>query len=204
MAIVVLYALLLALFLIGPMVLTAMSESSDRFTTAIWMGGGVGLLIVAGLTLILVPVRVASRRPIKRSHIVWPMIGSGAMVGLLVLGAGVAIVEWGKFSEDSMLYLVFGSAIVSWLAWTIFFVAITWSKDPASLSMRLHRKVMAGSVMELLIAVPAHVVVRQRDECCAGIYTAAGICLGLAVLLVSCGPAVLLLYWRRWEKIAPK
>jgi hypothetical protein len=58
-------------------------------------------------------------------------------------------------------------------------------------------------VLELLIAVPTHIVVRRRDECCAGIATGVAICIGVAVMIVAFGPSVVLLYYRRWNQITP-
>ena len=69
--------------------------------------------------------------------------------------------------------------------------------------MKLHRYLIAGSVLELLVAVPSHIIVRRRDECCAGLLTGTGICLGVVITLVSFGPSVLLLYYRRFKQISP-
>jgi hypothetical protein len=76
------------------------------------------------------------------------------------------------------------------------------STDPASIASRLHRWLLAGSVLELLVAVPTHIAVRQRRECCAGIATGLGICAGVAVMLLSFGPSIGFLYYRRWKQVA--
>ena len=69
---------------------------------------------------------------------------------------------------------------------------------------KLHRWLLAGSVLELLVAVPTHVVVRRREECCAGMATGLGICVGIGVMIVGFGPSVALLYYRRWKQISRK
>jgi hypothetical protein len=63
---------------------------------------------------------------------------------------------------------------------------------------------LRGSVLELLIAIPSHVIVRRRDECCAPIGTGIGISTGLAIMFLSFGPSVILLYQKRIEKLRPQ
>jgi hypothetical protein len=52
---------------------------------------------------------------------------------------------------------------------------------------------LKGSVLELLIVVPCHVIVRRRHDCSAPIAT------GLAIMLLSFGPSVLFLYKKRLD-----
>jgi len=56
---------------------------------------------------------------------------------------------------------------------------------------------LRGSVAELLVAVPTHVIVRRRDDCCAPAATFWGIVTGLSVLLLAFGPGVYFLFARR-------
>ena len=61
-----------------------------------------------------------------------------------------------------------------------------------------------GSVLELLIAVPAHIVMRRRHDCSAPAVNGYGIAAGISIMLLSFGPSVLLLFKKRMEAYAPK
>jgi len=54
-----------------------------------------------------------------------------------------------------------------------------------------------------LIAVPTHIAVRCRDYCCAGTLTFIGLTMGFSVMLFTFGPAVLVLFIQRWQKLHP-
>ncbi len=163
----------------------------------------ISLLVIAQVGLIYVPVRVASRRPFTRRSLWYPLIGSGFLVGVLVLGGGIALGEWQRW-DDLLMWVVMGSAAATWLLWTIVFWRMSAVTDPGALASRFHRWLIGGSVLELLIAVPTHLVVRHRTECCAGIMTMLGICMGLAVMLLAFGPSVGFLYYKRWKQVRGK
>jgi hypothetical protein len=64
----------------------------------------------------------------------------------------------------------------------------------------MYQLLLAGSVVELLVALPMHLVVRRRTECCAGFATGLGIGVGLVVMLIALGPAVFFLFYRRYRQ----
>src|SRR6266568_2586410 len=150
----------------------------------------ISVLIVGQTSLIFIPVRIASRRPFTRRTLWFPLLGSGLLAGILVFGGGMALWEWLEFKGDASAWVVVGIAALSWGLWSFIFWRMSANRDPASIGSRLHRWLLAGSVLELLVAVPTHIVVRRRQECCAGIATGMGICAGVAVMLLSFGPSI--------------
>jgi hypothetical protein len=143
------------------------------------------------------------RRPFTRRSIWLPLIGSGFCAGLLCVGGSAALCEYFNRADNETAWIVLAAGTVTWIAWSIPFAVIAFSGREWAIGMTLHRWLIAGSVLELLVAVPTHVVVRRRPDCCAGFWTGAGICLGVAVMIISFGPSVLLLYYRRRKQIAP-
>jgi hypothetical protein len=69
---------------------------------------------------------------------------------------------------------------------------------------RLCRWLFRGSILELLIAVPTHIVARYRDYCCAGVMTFIGLTMGMSVMLFSFGPGVFFLFAARWQRLHPQ
>ena len=163
---------------------------------------GIGVMLACGAALVLVPVRTRGRRPIQRRSL-WPaLIASGFLGGLLVLGVAMALAEFTRLPDTVGIALA-GAAVV-WAGWALLFWFSTSDADASRLGNRLHRYLLAGSVLELIVAVPTHVIVRRRDECCAGIATGMAICIGVAVAVIAFGPSVVLLYYRRWRRVSGK
>jgi hypothetical protein len=101
--------------------------------------------------------------------------------------------------EHTWVVVVAGTAV--WFMWTVIFWSLSYDAGPDAIAARLHRGLLAGSVLELLVAVSTHVVVRRRTDCCAGIGTGLGICAGVVVMLLAFGPSVGFLYYRRWKQV---
>jgi len=91
-----------------------------------------------------------------------------------------------------------------WLFWGLIFYFFARKDDPQSLVKRSTRWLLRGSIAELLVAVPSHIFVRQRHDCCAPVATFWGITTGLSLLLVAFGPGVFFLFRERAERLKPK
>jgi hypothetical protein len=159
-------------------------------------------LLLCEVGLLMVPVRLSSRRPLTRTSLWIPLLASGLLGALLVAGAGLALGELFYPNEaGTIAWTVIPLSVSVWMGWAFIFWFISRTRTPDSIAEKLHRYLLAGSVLELLVAVPAHVIVRRRTECCAGVLTGLGICAGLAVMLLAFGPSVGFLYYRKWKQI---
>jgi hypothetical protein len=165
-------------------------------------------LVVMGLcqfALLAVPVRLAERRPARQGPL-WPtVLAAGLMAGGLVLGAGLAILEFiykGEASNRS-IWIAFLLGASTWVAWSLVFFRMGRQAESADWLTRLCRVLLKGSILELLIAVPTHIVARYRNYCCAGFMTFIGLALGISVMLFSFGPAVFFLFAERWKRLHP-
>jgi hypothetical protein len=160
------------------------------------------LLLLCGFSLVLAPVRARRRRPITRRSIWFPILGSALLFALLFLGFSMALAEWLKLELSGWTFALSTGGV--WLAWAVVFGLLSLSADPTTLAGWSHRFILGGSALELLVAVPAHVVVRRRSDCCAGLATGTGICIGVTVMLVAFGPSVFILYYKRWKQLRRK
>lgn len=181
------------------------------------------VLIISQYLLLNVPVQVVDKRPVTKKSLWFSVLASSLMMGLLAFGFISAIGELitksptvgltlggddlGEIKTALLKEPLFQSALVGlimvWLLWA--FIFYRWSKNlkPLSFIEKQCRYLYRGSILELLVVVPTHIVARSRNYCCAGLSTFIGISFGLAVMLFSFGPAIFFLYLQRWEKLHP-
>src|SRR6185503_2290403 len=160
-------------------------------------------------------------------------LGSLAFAGLLALlcafigDDAFELLEWGTRANQEQAWAVPGVAQgmkaagvgprsvlfdvlfvlalvgIFWMLWAILFLRGSRNDDPDALSRRALRWLLRGSILELLVAVPTHVIVRQRNDCCAPYGTFWGIVCGLTVMLMSFGPGVFFLFVARARRLKP-
>lgn len=167
------------------------------------------VLAAGQAVMLLVPVDLATQRPTTRRSLLWPVLASGLMMGLLGAGAGLSIFEFiGKNKAvdliDSHATLPLVPIFAVWAVWALIFHRNSRSVGAMDLISRQCRYLLKGSVLELLIAVLTHIVARCRDYCCAGLLTFLGIAFGVSVMLFSFGPGVFFLFVQRWKRLHPQ
>ena len=208
--VVVLYFLILVA-LTSPFILVAFYPSTTvRAALSVFSDwiywAGLGVMLLAQAVMLLVPVELSRGRPTAQRSVFWPILASGLMVGGMGAGAAVSIDEFIRKERAGT-----GDAAIPWVVLLVFwavwsFVFYRTSRGAAAMDVVTQqcRCLLKGSILELLVAVPTHIVARARDYCCAGIFTFFGIAFGVAVMLFSFGPGVFFLFAARWKRLHPQ
>ncbi len=163
------------------------------------------VLLVNQRALLFLPVDLSNRRPASKRSIFFQIAASAFLMSLLIAGfvLGVAEVLKGEDSFNYTGWIFFGILGLSWFLWARIFA--NWSRklEREDLIKKTCRSLFRGSVLQLLVVVPCHILARSRDYCCAGFGTAIGLACGLAVMLISFGPGVFFLYADHWKRLHP-
>ena len=111
--------------------------------------------------------------------------------------------ECGRVNEDPRprIWPLASALAASWALWTVIFLVYWRRGNRADQLGGMLRGLMGGSILELLIATPVHVLAaRPEDKCYCerGSYT--GLVLGGTVLLWTFGPGLVLLFLREKER----
>jgi len=183
---------------------TKLSEVAQLYATApFWIG--VAVMLLGQAALLAVPVNLANRRPVTRRSLLLPVLAAGFMMAALLAGAIYSLCEF-RFGEKEPDWVWWSgpvAGLVLWCIWSVVFFRMSRNIEPGNFISKQCRLLFKGSILELLIAVPTHIVVRSRDYCCAGFMTFIGITFGLSVMFFSLGPAVFFLYVDRWRRLHP-
>jgi hypothetical protein len=161
-------------------------------------------MLIGGQALLLFLVVDTSWRRIQpRRHVLLAALVVAMAVALLTFAAVFSIAtaflgdraieaSWAPWHDDITTVAWW---LGLWLFWGIAFYC-HYRNSPARIGAAV-ALLLKGSVLELLIAVPAHVAVRQREECSAPVVSGFGIATGIAIMLACFGPSVVLLYRKR-------
>jgi hypothetical protein len=164
----------------------------------------VGAVLSGQVFLLFLSVDTSWQRLKPRRHVFVSCAVAGMLVALLTtavvfsLKAGIQGDKLDRIGGRTITSAqVLGFVGLLWMWWG--FVFFTYLRNSSATVARIVSWLLRGSVLELLVAVPCHVIVRRRDDCSAPMATSFGIVTGIAVMLLSFGPSVLLLYKKRLE-----
>lgn len=158
----------------------------------------IGILIGGQAALLLVSVDTSWKRLKPRQHIGVSIATVALLSGILIFAAVSSLFAavYGDGPSNGYQFLMWWFGL--WLLWGVVFFLYA-----GRLSQWVNRAagwLIKGSVLELLIAVSCHVIVRHRQDCSAPAVTSFGIAAGIAIMLLSFGPSVLFLYKKRMQQ----
>jgi hypothetical protein len=153
--------------------------------------------------LLLLSVDSSVRRLSPRQHVLLSVATIAISIALLTGAAVYSALAgiWGDRIPEALFISrmrLVAPLLVLWVSWGVIFYL--YAKGTPIAMTRLVGWLMKGSVLELLIAVSCHVIVRRRGDCSAPLLSGYGIATGVAIMLLSFGPSVLFLYKRRLKQ----
>ena len=188
-------------------------DIADLLGVYSWYGTWIWIGVLAGgqALFLLVPIHIAERRlPARRPVKIPAIVTAFFLANLLfagILSVGCAFLGDDALETDAPRVFFKGLLVcvaISWILWSILFVRFANSQKPEEFLNRAVRWLLRGSILELLIAIPCHIVVRRRDDCCAPVGTFWGITTGISVMLLCFGPGVYFLFAERFRRLQPK
>jgi len=141
-------------------------------------------------------------RPMKRAAV-------GAAFAIMLLSVGLLYSILDLFGEDTLddlsssfsgeirtilTYLFLLIPLILWCFWSVIFCIYWRQSDYYTWSGRVIRGLIAGSVLELFVAIPIYATRQEECYCARGSY--AGLIFGGTILLWAFGPGVFLLFVR--------
>jgi hypothetical protein len=136
-------------------------------------------------------------QPFRKRRLILPIIGAATMLTLLVLGVFGSMFELLYLDKvDLPEWSLWGFLAISWIVWSILLWQQLAPRPRFAVLSRLTTYLFTGSLAELLVTVPSHIIVRRRPGCFVGMATMFGILAGLCVMFFSFGPIIFLLFLR--------
>ncbi len=185
-----------------------------NFSSDCELAYGINVVIVLGLVLLaqwafLRPSKgwtirmVTVGRPLKTS-----VFAAGVIAMLLTVGFVAILLELPNWWQGIMgaesywgIICVWLAMLIIWGIWSWIFFVYWRQGDRYTQLGKMIRGLVAGSILETIIAVPVHIwATRQREcYCCRGTYTT--LVLAATVLIWAFGPGIVLLYMREKHRI---
>ncbi|HDZ20310.1 hypothetical protein LCGC14_0295760 [marine sediment metagenome] len=131
-------------------------------------------------------------RPLRRRMLVVPVVIAAFMMGVLLTSMTGALAElsWGVPGE----WLFLGVLLATWGIWAVAFFIYTRQSSRLGVLKRLVTVLVAGSLLETIVAAYAHAIVSRRPGCLVGIHTSVAIDAGVCVGLWAFGPGIAILF----------
>jgi len=131
-------------------------------------------------------------KPIRRRRLLIPVMVASLVMTVLVAGMLMAFIELAE--GDVNEYLFWGFIGLNWIVWSIIFFIRQRRTERYKVIRNLIATLFAGSLIELMVSIPSHIIVSRRPGCFVGIGTTIGIACGIGVMLWAFGPGIILLF----------
>ena len=185
----------------------SISEFYDIDTWPLWLLIYEVVILIQALLLVF-PVDKYKARPRPQRTIAVPIITIAFLFSLLFFGitASIAAAIWGDDMDGLLpgIFWILTSIVGGWGIWAFIFYRFAHTDNCDTFLTRLMRWLVRGSIVELLVAIPCHIIVRHKNECCAQGLTFFGIAAGLVIMAFAFGPGVFFLFLKRFRKLQPK
>ena len=202
LVVVLFFPLLLSLAFLGDF---GVSELLNMYSAwQFWAIFAICVLIQA--SLLLIPVKITNDSYQPRRHIWIPIVITALAFSMVIIGIiwSLLVAVWGDDGWEAVYpWASLAFFAVSWLIWSILFYRFYRNAQPRALTQRLTTWLLRGSILELLVAVPSHIAVRRREDCCAPGFTFFGIATGVVIMAMAFGPGLFFLFCKRFEKMKP-
>jgi len=166
-----------------------------------------GIITAIQALMLLFPVKTDAEAP-KPQRLIWvPVVTAALLFSILVLGAVLSILMaiWGDdIFGDYFTLASFAFVLFCWIVWLLVFYRFYRGVEAKTLFRRITTWLIRGSIVELLVAVPSHIIVRRRNECSAPGVTYFGIAAGLVIMALAFGPGLYFLFRQRFERMKPR
>ena len=196
-------------------VLYLLLVSSILFLSPLFKLRDIGLYIMiliytVTLVLVFIPIKYTKigYYKYKKSKFI-PLIIFSFMLAVLFFSVNATLGEFfdGSYYDiASTLFNGFYLYIVPLIIWIIFAIIgiiINLKKDEDNIYKKYLVAVLSGSLLELIITIPLHILIIKRGECLVGLLSMLGILGGFLVLMFVMGPAIflfLLFFYKKYNK----
>jgi hypothetical protein len=146
-----------------------------------------------------------SGRPMKRAAVgaafAVTLVSIGLLYSVMDLFSDKVVIDMGSPSEAKPALLRYAFLLIPlalWCFWSVIFCVYWRQSDSYTWAGRVIRGLIAGSVLELIVAVPIYATRQETCYCARGSY--AGLVFGGTVLLWAFGPGILILFVREKQR----
>jgi hypothetical protein len=123
------------------------------------------------------------------------LVSIGLLYSVMDLFSGKFVIDMGTALLSYAFLLI---PLALWCFWSVIFCVYWRQSDSYTWAGRIIRGLIAGSVLELIVAVPVYATRQEECYCARGSY--AGLVFAGTVLLWAFGPGILILFAREKQR----